>query len=251
MSIAEPSDLLRTAGGIKFSEQGFKDTAAQLNSSLLVISVIAVLIPAGYSAAFSSTQGNEAEKAAILSMSRGISIILLLICTSVPHQFASSSRSLLFSLTDGAYLVFQLFTHQHLYAEGRTEESEAIGEGRLVYGLGDRRVMRPAKSVRKPRALEEDLDDEEEEEEIPTLSLWAALILLTIVTVRCASSLKLTPSRSLNRNAADPALLCRSSSPSPPSSSSRPSTVSPTLTPKSRSSGLDLSFFPSSETLPR
>lgn len=28
------------AGGIKFSEQGFKDTAAQLNSSLLVVSVI-------------------------------------------------------------------------------------------------------------------------------------------------------------------------------------------------------------------
>lgn len=28
------------AGGIKFQEQGFKDTAAQLNSSLLVISVI-------------------------------------------------------------------------------------------------------------------------------------------------------------------------------------------------------------------
>jgi len=28
------------AGGLKFTEQGFKDTAAQLNSSLLVISVI-------------------------------------------------------------------------------------------------------------------------------------------------------------------------------------------------------------------
>ncbi|ORY76541.1 Sodium/calcium exchanger protein-domain-containing protein [Leucosporidium creatinivorum] len=154
------------AGGIKFSEQGFKDTAAQLNSSLLVISVIAVLIPAGYSAAFSSTQGNAEEKAAILSMSRGISIILLLIY--------------------GAYLVFQLFTHQHLYAEGRSEETDVTREGRLVYGLGDRRVMRPAKSVRKPRALEEDFDDEEEEEEIPTLSLWAALVLLTVVTVLVA-----------------------------------------------------------------
>jgi Ca2+:H+ antiporter len=28
------------AGGVKFSEQGFKDTAPQLDSSLLVISVI-------------------------------------------------------------------------------------------------------------------------------------------------------------------------------------------------------------------
>lgn len=181
---SSPLTFFRIAGGIKFSEQGFKDTAAQLNSSLLVISVIAVLIPAGYSAAFSSTQGNEEEKAAILSMSRGISIILLLICRSASQpEVRSHPCSHLRPITDGAYLVFQLFTHQHLYAEGRTEEADAIGEGRLVYGLGDRRVMRPAKSVRKPRALEEDLDDEEEEEEIPTLSLWAALILLTIVTV--------------------------------------------------------------------
>lgn len=96
--------------------------------------------------------------------------------------------SLTTALIDGAYLVFQLFTHQHLYAEGRIEEADAVGEGRLVYGLGERRVMRPAKSVRKPRALEEDLEDDEEEDEIPTLSLWAALVLLTIVTVSCVDS---------------------------------------------------------------
>jgi hypothetical protein len=48
--------------------------------------------------------------------------------------------------------------------------------------------MRPAKSVRKPRALEEEYDDEEDEEEIPSLSLWAALILLTAVTVRSTRS---------------------------------------------------------------
>lgn len=33
------------AGGFKFSEQTMKSTAAQLNSSLLLISVVAVLIP--------------------------------------------------------------------------------------------------------------------------------------------------------------------------------------------------------------
>lgn len=33
------------AGGIRFSEQTMKGTAAQLNSSLLLISVIAVLVP--------------------------------------------------------------------------------------------------------------------------------------------------------------------------------------------------------------
>lgn len=58
-------------------------------------------------------------------------------------------------------------------------------EGRTlkIKGMRDRRVMRPARSVRKPRALEEDLDEEEEEEEVPTLSLWAALVLLVVVTV--------------------------------------------------------------------
>lgn len=156
------------AGGIRYSEQGFKDTAAQLNSSLLVISVIAILIPAGYNAAFSTIQDVAAEKAAILSMSRGISIILLLIY--------------------GAYLIFQLFTHQHLYLEGEPEDTEIMREGRnlKIKGLRDRRVMRPAKSVRKPRALEEDLDEEEEEEEIPVLSLWAALVLLLVVTLLVA-----------------------------------------------------------------
>lgn len=74
------------AGGIRYSEQGFKDTAAQLNSSLLVISVIAILIPAGYNAAFASTQDVQVEKDAILKMSRGISIILLVICQCHPSE---------------------------------------------------------------------------------------------------------------------------------------------------------------------
>jgi len=36
-------------GGLKYSEQGFKSAAAQTNSGLLVMAVIAVLIPAGVS----------------------------------------------------------------------------------------------------------------------------------------------------------------------------------------------------------
>lgn len=148
------------AGGIKFSEQGFKDTAAQLNSSLLVISVVAVLIPAGYSAAFSSTQAADAEVGAILAMSRGTSIILLVIY--------------------GAYLIFQLFTHQHLYAEGSQADTEVAREGRSVFGR--HRALVQARSVRKPRMLEEE-EGEEEEEEIPLLNLYSSLLLLAVVTV--------------------------------------------------------------------
>lgn len=35
-------------GGVRFSEQGFSTVAAQLNSSLLMMSVVAILIPAGF-----------------------------------------------------------------------------------------------------------------------------------------------------------------------------------------------------------
>jgi hypothetical protein len=41
------------AGGIRYSEVGFSNASAQLNSSLLVISVIAILIPAGFHACVS------------------------------------------------------------------------------------------------------------------------------------------------------------------------------------------------------
>ncbi|GAA5888523.1 hypothetical protein JCM6882_008983 [Rhodosporidiobolus microsporus] len=157
------------AGGIKFSEQGFKDTAAQLNSSLLVISVIAVLLPAGYNATFADNQTEEVERDRILKMSRGTSIILLVIYL--------------------AYLLFQLFTHQHLYAEGATDPNDAVlREGRAVWGLRERRAFKPARSVRRTRRMEEGLaeDEEEEEEEEPTLNKWVALGLLVVVTVLVA-----------------------------------------------------------------
>ncbi|BGP17737.1 hypothetical protein JCM10213v2_005778 [Rhodosporidiobolus nylandii] len=156
------------AGGIKFSEQGFKDTAAQLNSSLLVISVIAVLLPAGYNAAFSSNLEPEVERDRILKMSRGTSIILLVVYL--------------------AYLAFQLFTHQHLYAEGNPDpNNETLREGRPVWGLKEHRAFKPAKSVRLQRRLEEGIDEEDEEEaEEPTLNKWVALGMLVVVTVLVA-----------------------------------------------------------------
>ncbi|CEQ41166.1 SPOSA6832_02856, partial [Sporobolomyces salmonicolor] len=155
------------AGGIKFSEQGFKDTAAQLNSSLLVMSVIAILLPAGYNAAFADNQSAELERDRILKMSRGIAVILLVVYL--------------------AYLIFQLFTHQHLYADARTAEEEAhIREGRQVWK--SHRAFKQAKSVRGARQVEEAVD-EEEEEELPTLNKWAALVLLAVVTVMTAEFL--------------------------------------------------------------
>lgn len=49
------------------------------------------------------------------------------------------------------------------------------------------RAFRQAPSARRPRVIEEAVEDgEEEEEEVPQLNLWSALILLVVVTVLVA-----------------------------------------------------------------
>ncbi|GAA5834669.1 hypothetical protein JCM3766R1_003635 [Sporobolomyces carnicolor] len=154
-------------GGIKYSEQGFKDTAAQMNSSLLVMAVFAILLPAGFNAAFQNNLTAEAEQERILKMSRGTAVILLIVYVG--------------------YLIFQLFTHQHLFAEGHTSEIDAdMRDGRPIWR--GHRAFRQAPSVRRPRVVEEatEEEEEEEEEEVPQLNIWSALILLVVVTVLVA-----------------------------------------------------------------
>ncbi|KII89981.1 hypothetical protein PLICRDRAFT_40167 [Plicaturopsis crispa FD-325 SS-3] len=93
------------AGGLRFSEQDFDATAQLVSSSLLSISVGAVLLPAAYHFALAGggTLDPNQQKRDILKMSRGVSIVLLFIYV--------------------AYLVFQLWSHAHLYQE-RTEGSK-------------------------------------------------------------------------------------------------------------------------------
>ncbi|KAF9048710.1 Sodium/calcium exchanger protein-domain-containing protein [Panaeolus papilionaceus] len=84
------------AGGLKYSEQGFGLSATQLNSSLLAISVIAVLLPAAFH--FAATDlSQDQEDRAILNVSHGVAIILLFIYAG--------------------YLFFQLYSHTTLYQD--------------------------------------------------------------------------------------------------------------------------------------
>ncbi|KAF8839634.1 hypothetical protein BDN67DRAFT_905166, partial [Paxillus ammoniavirescens] len=87
------------AGGLRFSEQGFDQTATQIHSSLLSISVGALLLPAAYHFALSGTQETSSveQKENILKMSHGVSIVLMFIYV--------------------AYLLFQFWSHQHLYKD--------------------------------------------------------------------------------------------------------------------------------------
>ncbi|KAJ6576471.1 Sodium/calcium exchanger protein-domain-containing protein [Mycena vulgaris] len=88
------------AGGVRFSQQGFDATATQLHSSLLSLSVGAVLLPAAYhfSLSGSSDLASQLQMQNILKMSHGVSILLLFIY--------------------GSYMFFQLYSHTYLYKDG-------------------------------------------------------------------------------------------------------------------------------------
>ncbi|KAI9629279.1 hypothetical protein KEM48_011128 [Puccinia striiformis f. sp. tritici PST-130] len=157
------------AGGVRFSEQAFSITAAQLNSSLLIMSVIAILIPAGFHAAFSNLN-DSVEGPDVLKMSRGISVILLVIYA--------------------AYLVFQLWSHAHIYSQTSTSSQEHQGHTTWT----GHKILRPSNSVRAQQAFNmvrnsaegsshpEPIEEEEEEEEVPTLNPISAIILLALST---------------------------------------------------------------------
>jgi Ca2+:H+ antiporter len=82
------------AGGTRFSEQGFGAAASQINSTLLVIAVIAVLLPAAFDFAVAPGQNGDPRRMItkpdpdfqfdILHLSHGMAIMLLL--STILHQ---------------------------------------------------------------------------------------------------------------------------------------------------------------------
>ncbi|KAJ3574178.1 hypothetical protein NP233_g1936 [Leucocoprinus birnbaumii] len=96
------------AGGLRFTEQGFDATATQMHTSLMSISVGAILLPAAYH--FMEDKGNAETSAVqgkhILQMSHAVAIVLLLIYS--------------------AYLIFQLWSHKHLYHDRHNKQSERL-----------------------------------------------------------------------------------------------------------------------------
>ncbi|CAO1631902.1 unnamed protein product [Sympodiomycopsis kandeliae] len=91
-------------GGLRRQEQEFKQTAAQLNSGLLAMAVIAVLIPAGFHATLGESIDDRIERPDLLKVSRGVSIILLIIY--------------------GGFLYFTLSSHKSFYEDDEEPEEE-------------------------------------------------------------------------------------------------------------------------------
>ncbi|KAF3905216.1 hypothetical protein ABW21_db0201593 [Orbilia brochopaga] len=80
-------------GGLKFREQIYNSTVTQMSACLLSISVLSLLLPTAFHASFSN---DELADIATLRISRGTSVILLLVYI--------------------IYLLFQLRSHAYLYA---------------------------------------------------------------------------------------------------------------------------------------
>ncbi|KAF9069233.1 calcium/proton exchanger [Rhodocollybia butyracea] len=134
------------AGGLRFSEQGFGAVATQLNSSLLTLSVIAVLLPAAFQMNVTTTTDPDSAQD-ILKISHGVALILLFIYAS--------------------YLFFQLYSHATLYADEGVQPSTRYPQRNNGSDV--------EQSVTK-----------EEEAEIPQMSLYTTIALLAIVTVLVA-----------------------------------------------------------------
>ncbi|KAI0248534.1 hypothetical protein BJV78DRAFT_1131241 [Lactifluus subvellereus] len=98
-------------GGIRFREQPFNTGAAQVNSCLLTLSVIAVLLPAAFHNALRPTGGTNPAKTPreahdLLSISYGVAIILL--------------------LAYSCYLIFQLGSHRALFEPSNPNIQETV-----------------------------------------------------------------------------------------------------------------------------
>jgi len=163
------------AGGTRFSEQGFAISATQLNSSLLTLSVIAVLIPAAFDLVSNNNQipnfSPLQEQTDIIKVSRGVAVVLLFIYLS--------------------YLVFQLFSHKSLY-DGNNKDMKPQT---IHYApRHPKKVDTPAENASSSsHTAIGDLEsghaepiEEEEEEEVPQLSVVVTIVLLVVVTVLVA-----------------------------------------------------------------
>jgi len=174
------------AGGTRFSEQGFMQTTAQLSVSLLVLSVTAILIPAAFKVAITTQNLQDSnQETDVLQMSHGVAIILLLIYVS--------------------NLVFQLWSHAHLYNE-HAAPSTAYPQGgnvekykNKVRKFGKRKSHGSMKlhaenensGVRDgtstpPQDVERAASVSTEEGETPKLNVGVAFGLLIVVTVLVA-----------------------------------------------------------------
>lgn len=172
-------------GGINRIEQAFNVTVAQTASSLLFLAVSSLIIPTTFEAwALNTTDktiSNQPLAPGVLELSRGTSVILLLIYC--------------------CYLFFQLKSHVQIYTKASeknksrfTPEQKQKWKSRAgitkIKAVTHRRESHTPHDM-PPSSLDTDSSDkddnyEEEEKETPALSLWVAIFTLAASTVLVA-----------------------------------------------------------------
>ncbi|KAI0303725.1 calcium/proton exchanger [Multifurca ochricompacta] len=171
------------AGGTRFSEQGFGMSSTQLNSSLLTLSVIAVLLPAAFHNAVQPVNGvdpltDQEEGHDILAISHGVRLIRCL------------------NLVYLCYLVFQLFSHKNLFEDDHPNVQKSVeytpALARKLH-IHNRKTEKsdvgiinsdPASSPPpNPDAPDVEAISMEDENEKPKMSLSMTMGLLVVVTV--------------------------------------------------------------------
>ncbi|KAF2755335.1 Calcium/proton exchanger [Pseudovirgaria hyperparasitica] len=164
-------------GGINRVEQFFNVTVAQTAASLLALSIGALIVPTVFRDWTPIDGGTEQEtdlQNKVEALSRGTSIILLIIY--------------------GCYLFFQLKSHKSMYNEksekgikrnlrGRPTEGEAL-KAIANAGAGSGAVVGGHINAERNSAYEP--EEEDEEEELPELSVWMAVLFLSISTALVA-----------------------------------------------------------------
>lgn len=161
-------------GGLKFKEQFFNQTAAQTMGSLLAVSVMALLLPAAFYLSLPKKTDHLDDK--ILDLSRGTSIILLLVYV--------------------LYMVFQLKTHNYLFSDAvqpplPNDLEATIGSDTVVdddddgnaeqpyYGQNDDQHSRRLSIINRPKSIY-DLDPTPSEFHLSTTASIIILLLSTI-----------------------------------------------------------------------
>ncbi|KAF7919594.1 hypothetical protein EAE99_008446 [Botrytis elliptica] len=82
-------------GGLRFREQIYNSTVTQMSACLLSLSVMSLLLPTAFHASFNTTTAADKANTKVLQVSRGTSVILLLVYAM--------------------YLLFQLKSHAYMY----------------------------------------------------------------------------------------------------------------------------------------
>ncbi|KAJ4328510.1 hypothetical protein N0V84_001027 [Fusarium piperis] len=161
-------------GGLRRQQQYFNETVAQTAASLLALAVASVIVPTVFDWA------SETPVKDVADLSRGTAVILLVVY--------------------GAYLIFQLKTHQSVFAEESQKvaakpwsrsgpASSGIRQGLMVPGAlvgggmaGRDENERLTEMIMNPERLEGERDEDEE----PQLHFWVAVATLTFATVLIA-----------------------------------------------------------------